>query len=242
MKYVDVVIDTKSDHVDGFFSYISAEDRVAPGTKVTVPFSGSKSRSGYVFAVHDECPEALRKMKLKEILSTDPAHAVSEEAVSTATWMRRRYFCRYIDAIGCFAPVGAPPKRPKIIAPDDVDSETDAASCGVKDSNSFPPMTGEQTAAFEAVRENILAGKAGIFLVHGVTGSGKTELYMRIAESVIAAGRKVIVLVPEISLTPQTIARFTERFGADKVAVLHSKRSKGERYDAWMRIKNGIAD
>lgn len=78
------------------------------------------------------------------------------------------------------------------------------------------------------------------FLIHGVTGSGKTEIYLSLSESVIDSGKKVIILVPEISLTPQTIKRFQERF--DKVAVYHSKLSFSEKFDQWRLIKENKVD
>ncbi len=80
-----------------------------------------------------------------------------------------------------------------------------------------------------------------VFLLHGVTGSGKTELYLRALEQTVAAGRQGIVLVPEISLTPQTIRRFAGRFPG-RVAVVHSKLSAGERFDAWRRASEGAVD
>ena len=73
-----------------------------------------------------------------------------------------------------------------------------------------------------------------------MTGSGKTEIYLRAVEAALAAGRTAIVLVPEIGLTPQATARFQERFG-DVVAVLHSALSRGERYDEWQRLRSGEA-
>ena len=79
------------------------------------------------------------------------------------------------------------------------------------------------------------------FLLHGVTGSGKTEVYMQAMADVLESGKSVIVLVPEISLTPQTASRFVGRFGA-RVALLHSRLSEGERYDQWHRIQKGEAD
>ena len=78
-------------------------------------------------------------------------------------------------------------------------------------------------------------------LLHGVTGSGKTEIYMRVMAQILETGKSVIVLVPEISLTPQTASRFIGRFG-ERVAVLHSRLSVGERFDQWYRIHNGDAD
>ena len=79
-----------------------------------------------------------------------------------------------------------------------------------------------------------------ILLLHGVTGSGKTEVYMQAIAQILESGKSVIVLVPEISLTPQTASRFIGRFG-ERVAVLHSRLSTGERYDSWHRIQKGEA-
>jgi len=79
------------------------------------------------------------------------------------------------------------------------------------------------------------------FLLHGVTGSGKTEVYMQAIDHVLGKGKSVIVLVPEISLTPQTASRFIGRFG-ERVALLHSRLSDGERFDQWHRIQKGEAD
>ena len=80
----------------------------------------------------------------------------------------------------------------------------------------------------------------GSHLLHGVTGSGKTEVYLRAAAEALERGRGVIVLVPEIALTPQTVARFQARFG-DTVALLHSALGEGERYDEWRRLRSGEA-
>jgi primosomal protein N' (replication factor Y) len=100
-----------------------------------------------------------------------------------------------------------------------------------------PALTAEQEAALAA----IAAAEPGEgLLLHGVTGSGKTEVYLRAAEATLARGHGVIVLVPEIALTPQIVARFVARFG-DTVAVLHSKLSPGERHDEWARLRAGEA-
>lgn len=80
-----------------------------------------------------------------------------------------------------------------------------------------------------------------VYLLHGVTGSGKTEVYMELIEDCIKENKTCIVLVPEISLTPQTISRFSKRFGS-RIALLHSALSDGERYDEWRRINRGEVD
>ncbi len=99
-------------------------------------------------------------------------------------------------------------------------------------------LTPEQEAAVAAIGEARRAGRFEVFLLYGVTGSGKTEVYLRAAEEAVREGRTVLVLVPEISLTPQTVARFAARFGS-RVAVLHSRLTSGERLDTWRRIRQG---
>lgn len=83
--------------------------------------------------------------------------------------------------------------------------------------------------------------KRMVHLIHGITGSGKTEVYMDIMDQVLASGRQVIVLIPEISLTLQTVSRFYEHFG-DRICVMHSRLSAGERYDQYVRARDGLAD
>ncbi|MFD1038039.1 primosomal protein N' [Virgibacillus byunsanensis] len=96
-------------------------------------------------------------------------------------------------------------------------------------------LTEEQEQAIIPIKEKIVANEHDVFLVHGVTGSGKTEIYLQAIQDVIKKGQEAIVLVPEISLTPQMVKRFKGRFGS-KVAVLHSALSSGEKYDEWRRI------
>ena len=97
-------------------------------------------------------------------------------------------------------------------------------------------LTDGQIKAIDAINKS----KYQTFLLHGVTGSGKTEVYINCIQKVIDEGKNAIMLVPEISLTPQMFARFRNAFG-DTVAILHSSLSSGERYDEWMRLKNGEA-
>jgi primosomal protein N' (replication factor Y) (superfamily II helicase) len=102
-------------------------------------------------------------------------------------------------------------------------------------------LTPEQTAAFDRLSGPARAGGFHVCLLHGVTGSGKTELYLRLAGVVLETGRRVLVLVPEIALTPAVARVFRLTFGA-RVAVQHSGLSDGERHDQWHRIRRGDVD
>ncbi|WP_438351474.1 primosomal protein N' [Paenibacillus sp. FA6] len=101
-------------------------------------------------------------------------------------------------------------------------------------------LTEEQQLAYDRVVHTLDERKHDVFLLHGVTGSGKTEIYLQSIQRCLEQGRQAIVLVPEISLTPQMVERFKGRFG-NLVAVMHSRLSGGERYDEWRKIREGKA-
>jgi primosomal protein N' (replication factor Y) len=103
-----------------------------------------------------------------------------------------------------------------------------------------PELTSAQAVAVDALRTALDGGGYAPFLLHGVTGSGKTEVYLRIIAAALAKGRRALVLVPEIALTPQLTARFEARFGG-QVAVLHSALSDRDRQIAWARLERGEA-
>jgi len=229
MKYVNVVIDNNTDHTDNLFTYLCEDDKVKVGDKVFVPFAkGNRIREAYVFQVADQLPEVIKGIKTIE--GIDPDISLSEEAVATCVWMRRQYLCRYIDTIKCFTPAGTSSKRGKIRTP---------YKEAIGEVSTARNLTDEQRHAVETIQPSLIDREHKVFLIHGVTSSGKTEIYMQVIEACISEGRTAIMLVPEISLTPQTIDRFIGRFGAEQIAVLHSKLSMGERYDEWMRIKKG---
>ncbi len=103
-----------------------------------------------------------------------------------------------------------------------------------------PELTESQNNAFLKLLENYKSGKGSAALLFGVTGSGKTQVFLKLIEEVVKDGKDVIVMVPEIALTPQTLSVFYSHFG-DKVAVFHSALSAGERIDEWKRVKKGEA-
>jgi len=105
-----------------------------------------------------------------------------------------------------------------------------------------PPLTPDQAGVWAPIRQAIIDRRShATYLLHGVTGSGKTEIYLRAVAETLAQGRQAIVLVPEISLTPQTTRRFLARFPG-RVGLFHSQLSGGERYDTWQRARAGQLD
>lgn len=99
-------------------------------------------------------------------------------------------------------------------------------------------LTDEQQQVYNSIIRRINQREKGEYLIHGITGSGKTEVYLQCIQRVIEQDRQAIMLVPEIALTPQMVERFKGRFG-DRVAVMHSRLSSGERYDEWRKIREG---
>ena len=246
MKYADVVIDTKSDNVDNFFTYDASDfPDIRPGSRIRAPFGrGTARMSGYVFGLHDELPAGLEGKRILKIAETDEGLSLPAGAVEVCKWMRGRYYCRYIEAAKCFAPAGGPRKRKAAEAGGPGGEEAGrlyAAERGGGTGEGLP-LTQEQRRAAAAVLPAIEEGRAEVFLLHGVTGSGKTEVYLTAAAKALGLGRKVIMLVPEISLTHQTVRRFVERFGRSRIAILHSKLTLSERYEEWLRISRGEVD
>ena len=233
MRYANLIIDNKSNHTDTLYTYGCPQDEAKTGSKVYVPFArGNRLREAYIASFADEIPPEMEK-KLKHIEKVDEDVSLTEEMIRTAMWMRKRYLCRYIDAVSCFTPVGAKARR---------GNRKDPFADAKGRASEVITLTDEQKDALQQIEGAVESGMHEKFLIHGVTGSGKTEVYMRAAEKSIAGGRPVIVLVPEISLTGQIIDRFIGRFGNDRIAVLHSRLTQGERYDQWKKIRDGQVD
>ncbi len=231
MKYINVIVESKSKHTDNFFTYLSFDDDVKVGDKVIVPFgAGNKEKEGFVFEItqNTDCPSE----KLKEIVRVCKEQALTEEIIRTAVWMKDRYAIKYYDAIRCFISAGKPAKEGKEKEP----YKNMAGKYTPPDS-----LTEEQARAVETINMAIENSKQENFLLHGVTASGKTQVYMEAIDKCLSLEKTAIMLVPEISLTNQIIERFIGRFGKDKIAVLHSRLTPRERYDEWHRIRSGKA-
>ena len=230
MKYINVVIDNNSRHTDTYYTY-SAEDQVEEGNLVRVPFNrGNRSRTAYVFEtdVQPECDPAVIK-KVEEVI---PDFSLNREMIRTSIWMKKRYGIKYLDAVRCFVPSGKPAKAGKEKEPYR-DAEGEIQRIDV--------LTPEQQEAVRRITDAVAENRQENFLLHGVTGSGKTEVYMQVVARVLEKGKTAIMLVPEIALTKQITDRFIGRFGKKQIAVLHSKLTRRERFDEWMRIRRGEA-
>jgi primosomal protein N' (replication factor Y) (superfamily II helicase) len=163
---------------------------------------------------------------------------VPVELVALAQWIAAEYCSTLSRALTLVLPPGAARrlsgrKRPEPRV------RSDQRPVGARRPQP-PPLTGAQQLALTALTDVLDARRFEQRLLQGVTGSGKTEVYLRAAAHALEQGRGAIVLVPEIALTPQIVARFRERFG-ETVAVTHSRLRPGERYEEWRRLRTGRA-
>ncbi|MGI6735763.1 MAG: replication restart helicase PriA [Anaerovoracaceae bacterium] len=233
MKYVNLVIDNRSDQTDQYYTYGCEDESIEVGRKVYVPFArGRRLRAGYVFAVLPQPEEPLRRLRYVD--HSDEEISLTGEMVETCRWMTKRYLCRRIDAVRLFVPAGRAASggraRRKPLAERSGERQEIAA------------LTAEQQQTLRRICEVLDSRSHHLFLLHGVTGSGKTEVYMRSIQHCCEQGRTAIMLVPEISLTKQIIDRFIGRFGSERLAVLHSRLTPRQRRDEWLRIRRGEAD
>lgn len=228
MKYINVVIDHNSRHTDNLFTY-RTDLPVKKGDVVHVPFNkGNKLKTAYVFQtdIEPDCnPEII-----KEVNHIDANVSLTSEIIDTCIWMKSRYGIKYQDAVKCFLPSGKPAKK---------GHEKEPYKDVLGEQQDIDELTIEQKAAVLKIGLAVKQHRQENFLIHGVTGSGKTEVYMQVIAQVLAEGKAAIMLVPEIALTKQILDRFIGRFGKSAIAVLHSKLTTRERYDEWVRIRNG---
>jgi primosomal protein N' (replication factor Y) (superfamily II helicase) len=206
---------------------------VGVGSMLVVPF-GRREVLGVVVGLAESSEVAAEKLlaPLRALELGVPA-----EMVALAEWIAAEYCSTLARALGLVLPPGATRrlsgrKRRAV-------KRTEHLAVGAR-SPQAPPPSEEQKAVLDVLRAALSERTAHARLLHGVTGSGKTEVYLRAAETALQQGRGAIVLVPEIALTPQIVGRFSERFG-ETVAVMHSQLRPGERYAEWRRLREGGA-
>ena len=246
MKYADVVIDITKSEIDKSFTYLVPEalrTSIRIGMPVLVPFAGGKRpRTGYVIGLSDEAPEGSGAFRLKEIIGEAKKRFPAEETLTAlAVWMHEHYGCMLNQAMKTVLPVK---RAVRIRRTSEVSAKESAGSFDTSGTSGTVPriiLTEEQERASSCFSSDYSAGMRCTYLLHGITGSGKTEVYAEMIRTVLSEGRQVILLVPEISLTYQTAARIRAVFG-ERVAQIHSKLSEGERYREFKRAMDGSAD
>ena len=222
---------TRTRAVRGPFDYrLSAEHPdVQVGSVLRVPF-GRRAMAGVVVGLAEDTEVEPDRLAEPEAVLPD---ALPADLVELSQWMADEYCSTPSRTLSLMLPPGLTRgTRPRRTAP--TPSATDGRPRAAP-----PPLTEEQQAALHELLES-LRGTPDRFLLHGVTGSGKTEVYLRAVEAVLEAGQNAIVLVPEIALTPLVLGRFQERFG-DLVAVLHSALTPARRREQWRRLRSDQA-
>jgi len=221
--------------VKGPFDYIvppELRNRIKRGMRVWAPFGG-RTLVGYVVGLSDKPGIPISRLKqIKSLIDAEPI--IDAPLLKLSKWLSKYYFCSLGEAIEAAIPGGL--KKGRVSVKPRLLKEK---SPEAKEASKSPPiLNSEQKAALREISDAIEKSLFHVFLLHGITGSGKTEVYIRAIKRVLKKDKDAILLVPEISLTPQTIERFRERFG-EKVAVLHSRLTAGQRFEEWKKIKEG---
>ncbi|MBQ8923268.1 MAG: primosomal protein N', partial [Lachnospiraceae bacterium] len=228
-------IDISHEAIDKTFQYKipeSLEDVLEVGMQVFVPFGQyNKRRKGYVIGITDRASFDIDKMKEISDIS-DKSLKIEGQLIKLAAFIHANYGSTMINALKVVMPVKERinKKAATVIteAPDFNMEQVDK-------------LNEEQTELVREFEQDFDNGIYNTYLLHGITGSGKTEVYISCIRKVIKKNRQAIVLVPEIALTYQNVARFQQYFG-ERIAVVNSRQSKGERYREFERVKNHEAD
>jgi primosomal protein N' (replication factor Y) (superfamily II helicase) len=223
----------------GPFDYRLPEELIGVidvGSLLVVPF-GSRQVLGVVVGLTDSSEVAADKLLTPLRALDQGSPALPADLVALAEWIAAEYCSTIARALTLVLPPGASRrlsgrKRRPVARPDHI-------SLGARSPHP-PELTAEQRAALEPILAALALRRSEQRLLHGVTGSGKTEVYLQAAAAALEQDRGAIVLVPEIALTPQIVGRFIERFG-DTVAVLHSQLRPAARYAEWRRLREGEA-
>ncbi len=234
-KYADIIIDISHEAVDRTYQYIIPEDLVdivEIGMQVSVPFgNGTRQRKGYVINITDIPSYDVDKLKTIVGIPTKSL-AIEGKLIKLAAWMREKYGSTMINALKTVMPVKQQVRK---VATRAAESEYVIEKAPVQQ------LSNMQQALVDEFEADYNARQYNTYLLHGITGSGKTEVYIECIKKVISDGKQAIVLIPEIALTYQNVARFKQHFG-DRVAVINSKQSKGEKYREFMKAKDGEID
>ena len=242
--YAKIIVNNSADAVDRAFTYRipdALKASVFPGVRVDIPFGNAKKlRTGYVIELTEEA--GYDEDKVRDIAGISKgALTVDAEMIALADFMAKEYGSTMNQALKMVLPVRQAVRR-NSRRTDPVERLQELYECAA------PPLqielTPEQKFVVEDMKSRDAAGgaeKQQPSLLFGITGSGKTLVYIQLIEYMRQSGRQSIVLIPEISLTYQTVRELTRFFGS-RVSVLHSRLSQGERYEQYEKAKRGEID
>jgi primosomal protein N' (replication factor Y) len=240
--YASVVPDTRAMLPQDRYTYSVPEElreRAVPGVRVRIPF-GSRSLPGLVVALSDRSDHPDVRPLLAVI---DDQPLLPEVLLGLAEWVAARYCAPLGEVLKAMVPSGARATRPgsgRRRGPRTTSAALTAARAQ-RDPVSAPVLSAAQRRAAAPLLEAIAEGRHRSVLLHGVTGSGKTEVYLAAIHAALRRGRQAICLVPEIALTPQMIRRFAARFPG-RLAVIHSGLTDAERAVEWSRARHAEVD
>ncbi|MCK4995002.1 MAG: primosomal protein N' [Candidatus Omnitrophica bacterium] len=231
-KYVQVAVNLPLNDVFDYSVPENLQDSIEIGKRVWIPFR-NRTIVGFIVNISDHTT-IPRTRDIKEIIDQVPL--LSEEMLLLTRWMADYYFCSWGEAIE--AAVAGPFKKGKtsVRLRESTDASSEIKETGVAIEH---VLTTHQNSALSQINKCLMDETFGVFLLHGITASGKTEVYFGAIDQALKKNKEAIVFVPEIALTPQTLERFIIRFGKKKVAIIHSRLSKGEKFLEWQRIKQG---
>ncbi len=222
MKWVEVILPVPFNMSFTYSVPEKLEDECVFGRRVVVPF-GRGEKTGFVVKETDSIESVDYEIKpVRRVV--DKTAVFTRDLLDIAEWMNEMYLSPVGVNLSSMIPSG---RRESEYSPFNT----------ISTFSRVEHLTDEQTAALEKLRN----GKKGIYYIFGITGSGKSEVYLRRAEDIIAEGKQVLYLVPEITLTHQLSGEVYSRFGG-RVAVLHSALTPSQRLKEWLRIENGEVD
>ncbi|MDQ6711091.1 MAG: DEAD/DEAH box helicase, partial [Candidatus Dormibacteraeota bacterium] len=232
-----VAVDVRVGSQTGLFDYAipeALEGQVDIGQQVRVPF-GRRSVTGFVCAL-DRAPGVIELKAIEAVVDAEPV--LPRTLVELAAQVADHYMVPLDEVIRAAVP---PRVRQVVRKPGTRRRRSRILGAGAGPAIAPVQLEAAQHAVMERIAISLGRQESEVFLVHGVTGSGKTEVYLALLDQVLRDGGQGLALVPEIALTPQTVARFGARFPG-RLAVLHSGLTEAERAAEWWRIRRGEAD
>jgi len=238
-QYADIALNTKTSKRGDLFTYLIPEemqDSVAVGQIVLVPL-GKRKINGIIINIHNKKPQFITREIIKII---DLFPLMDKKQIDLAEFISHYYWCGFSQALFAMLPPNLRRRRTRLGIKN---NELRIKNKNIIHNSKFIiRLNSYQKSVLEKIKRAIKAEKTKTFLLHGVTNSGKTEVYLRAFAEILKKGGQGIFIVPEISLTPQTIERFEKVFSKKRIAVIHSKLKIGERLKAWVDIKEGKKD